>query len=230
MTRMRTEHRDSYKLRRVLSDKYVKEMDTGVILDIGANMGEFTVAAAALAPRFQVVAVEPTPVTYWLCRLNLHLNGLRVIATTLKDNPDLAADGGSVVAINAGVGDGSATTTTVSFSTKRSQNAVTGVRGPLPGWDAREVEVVTLSSLIRGHKVGFFKIDCEACEFQAIPTVSRIFADTNQIALFGAEIHQSVLDPNVSVAAMRPSPREARETLHALRKRGCPRNSWQVAC
>jgi FkbM family methyltransferase len=46
------------------------------VLELGANVGYFTVQGARAAPRARYVAVEPHPVSAEVCRTNLALNGI----------------------------------------------------------------------------------------------------------------------------------------------------------
>jgi FkbM family methyltransferase len=46
------------------------------VLELGANVGYFTVQGARAAPRARYVAVEPHPVSAEVCRANLALNGI----------------------------------------------------------------------------------------------------------------------------------------------------------
>lgn len=47
-----------------------------VFVDVGANIGLFTVTAARLNPRVRVFAFEPNPTSYGLLQENIELNGL----------------------------------------------------------------------------------------------------------------------------------------------------------
>jgi FkbM family methyltransferase len=49
------------------------------ILELGANVGYFTVQGARAAPRARYVAVEPHPVSLRVCRENLALNGIHSV-------------------------------------------------------------------------------------------------------------------------------------------------------
>ena len=49
------------------------------VLELGANVGYFTVQGARAAPRARYVAVEPHPVSAQVCRANLALNGIRSV-------------------------------------------------------------------------------------------------------------------------------------------------------
>lgn len=58
------------------------------ILELGANVGYFTVQGALAAPAARYTAVEPHPVTVAACRRNLALNGIdtvRVLAAAATD-------------------------------------------------------------------------------------------------------------------------------------------------
>lgn len=49
------------------------------VLELGANVGYFTVQGGKAAPRARYVAVEPHPLSLDTCRLNLNLNGVRSV-------------------------------------------------------------------------------------------------------------------------------------------------------
>ena len=49
------------------------------VLELGANVGYFTVQGARAAPRARYVAIEPHPVSAQVCRANLALNGIRSV-------------------------------------------------------------------------------------------------------------------------------------------------------
>jgi hypothetical protein len=48
----------------------------GVVCDMGSNLGDFAISAALLFPRVQVIAVEPSPSTYFYLLWNLYLNNV----------------------------------------------------------------------------------------------------------------------------------------------------------
>jgi FkbM family methyltransferase len=52
---------------------------SGSVLELGANVGYFTVQAARAAPGVHQVAVEPHPYSLQICRANLTLNGVRSV-------------------------------------------------------------------------------------------------------------------------------------------------------
>jgi FkbM family methyltransferase len=60
------------------------------ILELGANVGYFTVQGALAAPTARYTAVEPHPVSVEVCRRNLALNGVdtvEVVAAAATDRP-----------------------------------------------------------------------------------------------------------------------------------------------
>ncbi len=64
------------------------------ILELGANVGYFTVQGARVAPHARYVAVEPHPASVQVCRANLALNGVRsvhVVAAAAVAEPGVAS-------------------------------------------------------------------------------------------------------------------------------------------
>jgi FkbM family methyltransferase len=67
--------------RRLIEEALKKsENEACVFVDVGANIGLFTVTAALLNPRVQVFAFEPNVTSYQLLEENLQLNGLRNVS------------------------------------------------------------------------------------------------------------------------------------------------------
>lgn len=59
-----------------LSHKLLEKFEDGVVLDIGANLGSFTVPLAARNPRFTFHAFEPQRIVYYQLCANTFVNGL----------------------------------------------------------------------------------------------------------------------------------------------------------
>ena len=72
--------REVWVERRYLSAEFAVP-PTATIIDIGANVGVFTVWAAALVPRGRVLAVEPSPAMYASLEENVARNNLANVAT-----------------------------------------------------------------------------------------------------------------------------------------------------
>ncbi len=120
-----------------------------VVLDVGANIGSFSIFAA-LRTRREVVAVEPCPSNLEFLRRNLRENGIenvRVIAQGLADR-----DGKALLQINErGVG-----------------HTLSG-----QGLDVVEIETSSLPSLIDEagvERLDLLKLDCEGAEGLALPS------------------------------------------------------------
>lgn len=59
-----------------LSHKLLERFDDGVVLDVGANLGSFTVPLAVRNPRFTFHAFEPQRIVYYQLCANTFINGL----------------------------------------------------------------------------------------------------------------------------------------------------------
>jgi FkbM family methyltransferase len=76
----------SYPLMPLIAEHLPRD---GVFLDIGANQGEITVAAAVAAAQGRVIAVEPVPKNRERLAKNVHLNGFRhvdIVPVALSDS------------------------------------------------------------------------------------------------------------------------------------------------
>tara|TARA_B110001452_G_C15188608_1_gene412754 strand:+ start:698 stop:979 length:282 start_codon:yes stop_codon:yes gene_type:complete len=73
-----------------------------LVIDIGANLGDFSIAASKIFPSSLVIAIEPNPITYFFLLWNLHLNGVRPKTTfSLEATPGQSSTG--VMALHAAV-------------------------------------------------------------------------------------------------------------------------------
>ena len=81
------------------------------VLELGANVGYFTVQGARAAPRTRYVAVEPHPVSAQVCRANLALNGIRSVELVEA----AAVPGAGCPAVELQVPTGQLATPTVAF-------------------------------------------------------------------------------------------------------------------
>ncbi|MEV7963741.1 FkbM family methyltransferase [Oerskovia paurometabola] len=148
----------------------------GRFIDVGANIGLYTVAAAAVVgPTGSVVAVEPTPTTVEMLRENVQLNGF------------LESDIVRVVEGAAGARRGRA---------KLAVYAHDSGHNTLYAKDARdasvEVDVVPLDEVVeRGSTVDVVKIDVEGGELAVLRGMQRIVDENPHIVVFAelADIH-----------------------------------------
>lgn len=160
------------------------------VIDIGANVGCFSILAAKLAgPQGRVIAVEPDPSNYAQLTRNIALNG----ATNVT--PYRVAVGGT---------DG----TTLLFSSDASSLFSSTAAGPAGGAGrTSEVEMMTLGSLMDRASVArcdYLKVDCEGAEYAMLDALTPDAA--RRIMQISIEIHV--------IPGRRPD--EIHERLHAL--------------
>jgi len=214
--------KDRYGLQKVTAKQ-------GVIIDVGSNIGDISIAAALLHPTLQIIAVEPSPHTYFYLVLNLWLNKV----PKLSENDLGKYEKAGVVALNAAVTkDGRSVE--IKWSDSNSQNAAVGTtEAKTNGWSSANVPSIQLTKFLANHNldaVELLKIDCEGCEFEVIPSMKAVFADKAKIKRVTGEIHQSLKNPKAGTEARKATPDEIKFTDAALADRGCKINSWEVEC
>ena len=138
-----------------------------VVLDLGANIGYYTLLAARLAgPKGRVYAFEPEPLNYSLLLKNVELNGYA-----------------NVVAMQQAVSDKLGT---VKFFLDRENTGAhtmyqhEGTKGYI------EVETVTMDDFFRdkGRRVDVIKMDIEGAEMAALAGMEGIIRDNDGIKIF----------------------------------------------
>ena len=204
---------DSYGLRRVSET-------TGLLVDIGANLGDMTICMAKLRPAMQILAVEPVPSTYFYMRWNLLLNGVATISSPSELGPNGAA---GVLAMNAATTpSGNLTSVAIRYNARSSQDAgLDSIRSAssrfkqkYAGWQTRQVAAMHLPSAIGAwRRVALLKLDCEMCEYDLIGADADWFVDRSVVRRVGGELHgRSPSASNRTLAAV----------TAALQRRGCP--------
>jgi FkbM family methyltransferase len=146
--------------------------DDDVIVDIGANVGLFSVRAATYAPRGTVLAFEPAPDNFARLKENIQLNGLaNVIAIQ-------AAIAGKTESRHMYLG----TEDTVSHSLWK-------------GWGGSEQEITvqcrTLEDVMQEYKlthIDLLKVDCEGAEGEIILGLDD--ETLRRIRRIGMEVHE----------------------------------------
>lgn len=143
--------------------------DARTIVDIGANVGAFTIWAARRSPNAQILAVEPNPDTFDLLCRNIVLNGL----------------GTRVLPINAAVGPAAG------FATLDLVEQSLGTRISPTGTGKVHVAVQTLPGLVAQvgmvGKLDIVKIDCEGMEYDVFGGLDPAFLA--KIATLMCEYH-----------------------------------------
>ncbi|HEY6420965.1 MAG TPA: FkbM family methyltransferase [Candidatus Binataceae bacterium] len=149
-------------LNHYLGSGHIELQQDSIVMDLGANMGDFAVMAAALCPQGRVYAVEPlseyVPVLETNTRLN-RLSNVEIIRVALGDH-----EGEAKLSI-AGVGssmyfDGAAKTETV--------------------------RLTTLPQLMRDHRIeriDLLKMDCEGAEWDILPAAREVLPRVRQICM-----------------------------------------------
>jgi FkbM family methyltransferase len=145
---------------------------SSVILDVGANIGVYTIAAAVLNPKAEVIAFEPLPSAFDRLQANVLLNRLV-----------------NVVCVNAAVGDCVSATTLFApigrIPTTASMEVAHRLRHPYerehePGpYACHVVPSIDLDhfvELAKISRVDLVKIDVELAELSVLQGMSRILA------------------------------------------------------
>ena len=232
--------RDPYHLRDIPKNR------KGLIVDVGANIGDVSVAAALKRPLAQVVAIEAVPHNVWFIRYNLFLNGIPEVPCNSigKGAPGVCVLNRAVVHPDVGLaynGD-----VDIAFSLSNTQNAALAnpsyARNAAlanPSYTpARTVKVRAMSALdfvIPSLPILLLKVDCEGCEFDLVPSLGERFLNRSLIQSFAAELHLSLVP--VPAGSVQPqtmaklrTTTEAEALFHALRRRGCKTNRWDIYC
>ncbi|MDO8450871.1 MAG: FkbM family methyltransferase [Rhodoferax sp.] len=145
------------------------------VIDVGANIGCFTITAAKLAgPTGRVIAIEPEESTYQQLLGNIKLNKL--------DN---------VTALRLAVGATEGEILLHSDPNRLFSSVFSSVNGrPIGGSDQR-VPMVTLDSLMDKYRIercDYLKLDCEGAEHEIVANMS--FATASRVAQITMEVHK----------------------------------------
>ena len=131
-----------------------------LFVDVGANVGSYTVLAAAVCGA-RAIAVEPDPGSLTALKRNLRANAIEARVECVE-----AAAGASV-----GV---------VRFTSGRDtmNHVAAAVDGP-----AREVALTTLDALVAGRRPALIKIDVEGYEAEVLAGASATLASEDLLAV-----------------------------------------------
>ena len=146
------------------------------IIDVGGNIGAFTLYAAAASPSARIISLEP------------ETHNLRV----LQGNIDRNNLGSRVSAFNVGIGDGRPVTL-YTFEGDEGGNSVYRTReGGVPVM----IQTISLGDLLRKYEMktcDFLKLDCEGAEYEALYATPD--EDLQRIQCMGIEYHHFSDDP-----------------------------------
>ena len=121
-----------------------------VIVDIGANIGTFSVLSAKLHPQATIYAFEPAPATFKHLKKNLELNGVK-----------------NVIASDRAL---SAKTETRQFFQSNS-SGLSSFHLERKGGTYVNVECISFADLMREkniEKIDYLKMDCEGAEYEIL--------------------------------------------------------------
>lgn len=150
------------------SDPAYRIAETDVVLDVGANIGAFTVRAASLARKGRVVAIEPQVENLQLLESNIRRNGFTNV--TVVHGALSGSDGQAALAV------GMELCPSLVFS--------------FPGMTMENVPTFKLRTLLDQAgiaEVDLMKMDCEGAEFDILLGASR--ADLRRIRRLVMEYH-----------------------------------------
>ena len=152
-----------------LAPGYLTVPPNGTVVDVGANIGDFTMQASRLCPDGLVYAIEPMAANCDSMRQQVELNqagNVRIVQLAL------GAEEGELELHEAGV-----------------QSSAYFGEGKI-----ERVRMTTLSSFMCEHDIAFIdllKLDCEGAEWDILPAAEDILARVRQLCL---EYHNGKLN------------------------------------
>lgn len=171
----------------------------GIAVDVGANVGTFSISAFKSNPNMKIIALEPMPITYLFLRWNLESNGIPFLTEEQFNSPNCPA--GVLALHGAATADGRAVQ--IEYDPKVSENGITSASGEsgMPSdYDIKAshsqdqfiravVTSVDITQFLKDHgirELDVMKMDCEGCEHEVAPTLER---GELRIKNFAAEVH-----------------------------------------
>jgi FkbM family methyltransferase len=145
----------------------------GVVVDVGANIGAFTLFAAEFASH--VYAFEPEPRNYDCLRRNIALNGFDHVTPIAKAVAGSSGTREFHIAADENTGSHSLHLSEFEEETKSTF----------------QVEVVSIADFMAEHsleRIDYLKLDCEGSEWEILENLSRETAD--RIGRITLEIHE----------------------------------------
>ena len=144
-----------------LRSPYIELRDDATVIDVGANIGDFTIQVARMCPRGRIVAVEPIGANVRMIEAQLALNRLSHVQIVQ---------------------------TALGAACQRTAITVAGAASRISGReDAGEsVEMITLERLMDDCVIGtvdLLKLDCEGAEWDILPAAERVLPRVRQICM-----------------------------------------------
>jgi FkbM family methyltransferase len=149
--------------------------DGGLFLDVGANVGTYTIWAAEQGA--EVIALEPAADTFGLLEENIALNGYRVTAVRAAagDHCGSARFSTGLDAANSLAADGPAVTDLVTVDSLIGDRRVTGMKVDVEGF---EIDVLRgAARALADHRIGLIQIEWNQASTFAVGTDRRPVAE-----------------------------------------------------
>eukprot|EP01001_Neometanema_parovale_P008597 NODE_4866_length_1008_cov_106.306215_g4659_i0.p1 GENE.NODE_4866_length_1008_cov_106.306215_g4659_i0~~NODE_4866_length_1008_cov_106.306215_g4659_i0.p1 ORF type:complete len:293 (+),score=23.30 NODE_4866_length_1008_cov_106.306215_g4659_i0:83-961(+) len=142
-------------------------MSSDVLIDVGANLGTFTVMLAKLFPQARILALEPAPATFALLCHNLRINN---VTNVIAHNLAMTVDGRNASFWFRPEWPGTSQVTPnqrAAMDLRRQGSRTAGTIMP-----TYSITLTQLLELHHVHHIRLLKMDCEGCEYEvqdAIP-------------------------------------------------------------
>lgn len=170
--------RDEYRI------SGIKFQEGDVVIDIGANVGIFSIYLARRFPFLKIYSFEPVKESYDSFLRNIHKNGVADNVITLV-NKAVTKDGRNVTMF---MYDRSTACSTM------SENPEVWFRGaPQTNIHSSNIQSITLDGIFNEFQIDhckLLKIDCEGCEYEVLSSTSEdVF---KKIEILRGEFHKLV--------------------------------------
>ena len=171
-----THYLDALTIKEIYLDKDYKinTKAKDIIIDIGANIGTYSILQARNNPKATVFSFEPAPKTFQLLKENIRLNKVSNIKTFKLG-----------VAKSEG--------TRVFYSHKAS--GLSSLSQKRQGMTKNRIKTTTLVNIFKSNKLKYcdvLKMDCEGAEYEVLfNTQTRLFSKINSLVI---EYHDSLTD------------------------------------
>lgn len=153
--------------------KNIQNFNTKTVVDIGANVGYFSLSFFSIDPKAQILSYEPMP------------NNFELLKKYQNENADL-----NFKIFNNAVS-GRKETLTLNYNANDSYTTSASIFESDNEPDKIHVETTTLEEIIKDNrlqKIDFLKLDCEGSEYEIIYNASSTVLD--KIAVLSIETHQ----------------------------------------
>jgi FkbM family methyltransferase len=157
---------DTYRL------KEQKAEDMKLIVDIGANVGLFSISACKRFPNARILAFEPHPANFQFLKANLAAAGCDQNVETFRLG--LSKDGRDAKLFWL---------ESIGTSAYRKSDSYVNMK---------TISVDSLWNIVGPHPVSLMKVDCEGCEYSIVPLIQK-----SRVEQLFCEVHDNI-DLNIS--------------------------------